>query len=100
MEMPERRDSGAALTGRKSLLLGAVLIATAVVYLRCLGNGFVFDDDNMVIGNHFIGQWSFLWRSLSRDSWWFMDPAHRPVGPYYRPLQDVWARPAIPSCSV
>ena len=75
---------------RRALMIAGVLLATALVYLRCLGNGFVFDDHDMVIANRQIGQWSFLWKSLTRDSWWFMDPLHLPASAYYRPLQDIW----------
>ena len=71
-------------------MAGGVLVVTALVYLRGLANGFVFDDHDMVIANRFIGQWSFLWKSLARDSWWFMDPTHLPASSYYRPLQDIW----------
>ncbi len=88
--MPERRDSGAALMGRESLLLGAVLIATAVVYLRCLGNGFVFDDDRLIVTNRYIKDWPFLWRSFRYDFWWFRDPRHLPCSRFYRPVADLW----------
>jgi hypothetical protein len=62
----------------------------ALVYLRCLGNGFVFDDHEMILANRYLGQWSFLWKGFVNDSWWFRDPAHLPQSHYYRPLQDLW----------
>jgi len=90
MEMPERGDSGGALAGRESILLGAVLIATAMVYLRCLGNGFVYDDAIMIVTNRCIKDWSFLWKSFRYDFWWFLDPSHLPQTRFYRPLADAW----------
>ncbi len=99
--LSRRRDRVAARAGshaadtvaapdHRALMLGGVLAVTALVYLRCLANGFVFDDHDMVVANRFIGQWSFLWKSLARDSWWFMDPTRLPASAYYRPLQDIW----------
>ncbi len=63
---------------------------TALIYLRCLGNAFIYDDLWMIRLNPYLTRWSFLWRSLTRDSWWFKDPNHLPQSSYYRPLQDVW----------
>jgi hypothetical protein len=71
-------------------LLAGVMLVTAIAYLRCLGNEFVFDDVLMINANTYIGQWSFLWRSMVNDSWWFRDPNHLPYSAYYRPLQDIW----------
>ncbi len=75
---------------RLTLMLGGVLLLTMLVYLRCLSNGFVFDDHEMIVLNRYLGQWSFLWKSLVNDSWWFRDPLHLPQSSYYRPLQDIW----------
>jgi protein O-mannosyl-transferase len=75
---------------RQSALLGGVLLVTLVALLRCLGNRFVFDDHEMIVLNRYIGQWSFLWKSIVNDSWWFRDPLHLPQSSYYRPLQDIW----------
>ncbi len=75
---------------RLTLMLDGVLLLTMLVYLRCLGNGFVFDDHEMIVINRYLGQWSFLWKSLVNDSWWFRDPLHLPQSSYYRPLQDIW----------
>jgi protein O-mannosyl-transferase len=73
-----------------ALALGAVLLVTAAAYFRCLSNRFVFDDEIMIVTNRYIGQWSFIWKSLANDSWWFRDPLHLPQSSYYRPLQDIW----------
>jgi tetratricopeptide (TPR) repeat protein len=75
---------------RELLMLAAVLLVSILIYLRCLGNGFVFDDDNMILHNRYIGAHAFFWNSFVSDSWWFLDPDHLPQSSYYRPLQDVW----------
>lgn len=79
-----------SLLGRATPMMAALLAATAILYLRCLGNGFVYDDDLEIVRNRYIGQWSFFRKSLFTDSWWFQDPSVRAWGPYYRPLQNVW----------
>ncbi len=66
------------------------LVLTAAVYLRCVGNAFVYDDRDMILLNRFIGDWAMVWKSFISDSWWFLSPNHLPRGAYYRPLQDVW----------
>jgi Flp pilus assembly protein TadD len=68
----------------------AALAITLLVYLRCVGNGFVYDDNEMIVMNRYIGDWAMVWRSLVNDSWWFRDPYKLPQSAYYRPLQDVW----------
>jgi tetratricopeptide (TPR) repeat protein len=75
---------------KESAAVAGIVALTALVYLRCLGNGYVFDDHEMILVNRYIGEWSFLWKALVNDSWWFRDPAHLPQSHYYRPLQDIW----------
>ncbi|HUO04014.1 MAG TPA: tetratricopeptide repeat protein [Candidatus Binataceae bacterium] len=70
--------------------LWSLLAVTALVYSRALGNGFVADDYDQIVRNRYLGQWSFLWRSMSADAWWFFDPSRLPQGPLYRPLQNIW----------
>ncbi|HUO05480.1 MAG TPA: tetratricopeptide repeat protein [Candidatus Binataceae bacterium] len=70
--------------------LTALLIATALVFARSLGNGFVYDDGNLIVSNPMVGNWPFIARSLFKDEWWFLDPGHLPQSSYYRPLQPVW----------
>ena len=70
-------------------ILIAILAATGLAYLRCSATVRVRrprDDP----ANRYIGNWSFLWRALVHDSWWFRDPAHLPQSHYYRLLQDIW----------
>jgi tetratricopeptide (TPR) repeat protein len=68
----------------------AAIAITLLVYLRCVGNGFVYDDNEMIVLNHSIGDWAMVWRSFVNDSWWFRNPLKLPQSSYYRPLQDVW----------
>jgi tetratricopeptide (TPR) repeat protein len=83
---------------RETLLLAGVLIATLLVYLRCLGDGFISDDRMFIVSNPRIGQWSFLWKSLVRNEYWFQDPTADLLHPgnqvmvtaRYRPLMLVW----------
>ena len=67
-----------------------VLVVTTIVYLRSLANGFVSDDTELIATNRLIGQWSYFWKSLTRDLWWCYSPLHLPVGNYYRPLVNEW----------
>src|SRR5208282_5607178 len=75
------------IPGRQRLILAGILLATLVVYLRCLGNGFVYDDHLLILSNPYIGQWSFLWKSLTRSEYWFIDTV---TTSRYRPLFSIW----------
>ncbi|MGH7934940.1 MAG: tetratricopeptide repeat protein, partial [Candidatus Binataceae bacterium] len=75
---------------RTRWMIASAMAVTLIDYLRCLGNGFVFDDHEMIVINRYLPQWSFIWKSLVNDSWWFRDPHHLPQSSYYRPLQDIW----------
>ncbi|HVN64736.1 MAG TPA: hypothetical protein VMT58_08865, partial [Candidatus Binataceae bacterium] len=75
---------------RVGAALAGTLGVTALVFSRCLANAFVFDDDDMIVINRQIGNWSFIWKSLVNDSWWFRDPNRLPQSAYYRPFQDIW----------
>jgi len=77
------------LDRRRAALLLGVLIATAIVYLPSLRDGFVFDDHGEIVDNRRIGDWSFLWISLVRNLWWFRPGGGR-HSVYYRPLQNIW----------
>jgi len=68
----------------------AALAITLIVYLRCVGNAFVYDDNEMILINRSIGDSAMVWRSFVNDSWWFRNPLKLPQSAYYRPLQDVW----------
>ncbi|MGH7813171.1 MAG: tetratricopeptide repeat protein [Candidatus Binataceae bacterium] len=79
--------AGDARAGR---WLAAVLAVTALAYCRCLGNEFVFDDDPVIAANPYLGRWSFFFRSLVNDAWWYLNPSHLPQSAYYRPFLDIW----------
>jgi protein O-mannosyl-transferase len=68
----------------------AAIAITLLVYLRGVGNAFVYDDNEMIVINRSIGDWAMVWRSFVNDSWWFRNPLKLPQSAYYRPLQDVW----------
>ncbi|HUO05050.1 MAG TPA: tetratricopeptide repeat protein [Candidatus Binataceae bacterium] len=69
--------------------LARLLIVTALVYSRCLKGEFVYDDHEWA--NHrFVANWSFIWKSLVHDAWWFSNPDHSPASSYYRPFLDIW----------
>ncbi|HVN63442.1 MAG TPA: tetratricopeptide repeat protein [Candidatus Binataceae bacterium] len=77
-------------SGDERTWLVRILIVTGIIYCYSLRNEFVFDDDEMIVGNRYLGNWRFVWNSLIHDSRWFLNPSHLPAGPYYRPLQDIW----------
>ncbi|MGH7814128.1 MAG: tetratricopeptide repeat protein, partial [Candidatus Binataceae bacterium] len=70
--------------------LAAILLTTAIVFARSLGNQFVLDDHDQIVGNPYLGDWSFIWKSLTRSSAWFMHPLPLLAASYYRPLQNIW----------
>jgi tetratricopeptide (TPR) repeat protein len=73
---------------RAGLLIA--LGVTFVVYARCFGAEFVYDDFDLLVNNPLITQWSFIWQSFGHDLWWFRTMGPLPHSPYYRPLQDAW----------
>jgi len=87
MSQPALSAGSTPISGRERLILAGILLAALVVYLRCLGNGFVWDDDALILSNPYIGQWSFLWKSLIRPEYWFIDWVQQGR---YRPLFSIW----------
>jgi protein O-mannosyl-transferase len=91
---PPAAESGRAGIGSMSahprLLLAGLILVTAAVYLRSLGDGFVFDDVELIVDNRYMAQWSFLWKSFVYDFFWVRDPFALPQSLVYRPLTDVW----------
>src|SRR5208283_1513612 len=71
-------------------ILTAILAATALVYLRSLDNGFVFDDFPEIVRNRLLPTWGFFTESLKHDVWFFRDPDHLPQSNFYRPMQNLW----------
>src|SRR4029077_6469513 len=78
------------LDGIETAMLAGVLALTVLVYLRCLANGFVSDDVVMILHNQAITHWSYLWKSLGRDLWWFNHPEHPSPTSFYQPIQSIW----------
>jgi Flp pilus assembly protein TadD len=56
-----------------------VCLAAGAAYLNALPNGFVWDDENLIVGNPLIKSWSFLPRLLASPL--------QPDTAYYRPVQ-------------
>jgi protein O-mannosyl-transferase len=78
------------LNGTRIMLLAGVMLITLLVYLRCLGNELVYDDHPMIVDNPYLRQWSFVWKSITRDVWWFLSSERMTHSAYYRPLENVW----------
>ena len=71
-------------------MLAGVLLLTLLVYLRCLANGFVSDDHAMIVENKYIAQWSYLWKSLTKELWWFFKSNRASPTSLYQPIQNIW----------
>lgn len=78
------------LSRREAAVLGAILLATVVVYLPSLRNGWVFDDSSQIVRSYPLHSWAGIGKSFLYDSWWFANPEHLPQSAYYRPLQASW----------
>ncbi len=81
----------ARLIGENAILT-CILAVTAIVYLRCLGNGLVLDDFVILVHNPDLRDWSFLWKGFTRSEYWFSDAGW--IQAYYfrnyRPLLLIW----------
>ena len=66
-------------------MLAGVMLLSLLAYLRCLGNGFAWDDDQLIVNNRHLASWSFFSQSFVRDFVWF--GLHKPR---YRPLLLAW----------
>ena len=77
---------------RETAILWGILTVTALVYLRCLGNGFILDDVAMFVHNPDLRHGSFLWKAFTRDEYWYSDAAFLQAYHYrnYRPIFLVW----------
>lgn len=74
----------------EAAVLSCILAVTALVYLRCLANGFVLDDGAQIVKNPNFGDWSFLWKAFTREEFWYSDAGFLPHYRNYRPLILVW----------
>ncbi len=82
IEAWRRRVTARGASSRREVWLGAILLIGALSYLRGLANGFVSDDDVLIVTNYRLAQWSFLWKSLAHAS---TGSSYR-----YRPLLSIW----------
>lgn len=71
-------------------MLAGILLATAVLYLPSLRNGWVYDDPLQIVDNDLLHTWAGIGKSFIYDSWWFLNPDNLPRSAYYRPLQATW----------
>ena len=71
-------------------MLTAILVATALIYMPSLRNGWVWDDWEQIVRSDILHSWSGIGKSFIYDSWWFRSPDHLPNSGYYRPLQDTY----------
>ena len=78
------------LSEAETAMLAGVLLLTLLVYLRCLANGFVSDDVLMIVENKYIAQWSYLWKSLTKELWWFFESNRTSPTSLYQPIQNIW----------
>jgi protein O-mannosyl-transferase len=78
------------LNSPQTAILATIVLAVIAVDLRSLYNAWIYDDIPEIVRNHYLGSWSFIWKSFAHDSWWFRAPAHLPQSDYYRPLQNTW----------
>src|SRR5260221_5340226 len=78
------------LEPREAAMLAAILIATALIYIPSLRNGWVWDDWQQIVHSFLLHSWSGIGKSFIYDSWWFRSPESLPNSGYYRPLQDTY----------
>ena len=79
-----------SLSRREAAILSAILLATIIVYLPSLRNGWVFDDEPQIVHSIPLHSWAGIGKSFLYDSWWFLAPSELPQSAYYRPLQASW----------
>jgi len=78
------------LEPREAALLAGILVATALIYMPSIRNGWVWDDSLQIVNADLLHSWTGIGKSFVNDSWWFQDPTHLPKSAYYRPLQATW----------
>jgi protein O-mannosyl-transferase len=60
----------------------------ALIFLRTLRFGFIYDDHTQIVGNQQILSWRYFFRLISTDVWSQKGTEH--VGYYYRPIFSLW----------
>ncbi len=80
---PDARGPGR----ERALQLAAVAALAFGVYANTLGNGFVNDDENLILLNPWIESWRALPEIFSGTAWGFTSGGR--IADYYRPLMHV-----------
>ena len=87
-DTPSARPSSGFLDGPKAICL--VLASAILPYLPCLGFGFVYDDDVVVLRNPVILHWRSVPSYFLKPVFDFYSTAQ--ASHYYRPLVLLWLR--------
>lgn len=77
-------------TPPEALLVGSVLVITALLYAATLRFGFVYDDEGQIVQNVLVHFWRYVPQYFRGDVWSYLFPSA--VANYYRPLNLVWFR--------
>lgn len=70
-------------TRREAVYAFIVVIPAALVYLNCLGNGFVYDDPNQLVKNPRIRDFGNIPAVLTHEVWGFSQSSE--FSSFYRP---------------
>ena len=75
----------------KTFLLAAIIVVVSLaVYCNSLFNGFVYDDKEQIVNNHWIRDMRYLPEIFSQSVWGFsMDAEEQGTANYYRPFMYV-----------
>lgn len=73
-----------ALLDRKDLLYTFLFVLGCAPYLRVLGNGLVYDDNDVIVSNPFITNTHHIWQIFTAPLWAFK--TSRPLESYFRPF--------------
>lgn len=86
----ERAVAGRLEKRQEWLLLGGVLLVTAIAFFNSLDGQFVYDDRLQVVRNPTITNVANIPRMFVQSVWQFLNEADKAAaGPYYRPLFNV-----------
>src|SRR5689334_4891302 len=86
----ERAVAGRMERRREWMLLGGVLLITAIAFFNSLDGQFVYDDRLQVVRNPTITSLANIPRMFVRSVWQFLNETDQAAaGPYYRPLFNI-----------
>lgn len=85
----QRKLQAERRAARQQRLYGIVpCVAAFLLYVRCLGFGFVFDDHSLIVGNPQVHSWTYFLHLWTSDLWSFTgQPASLAL---YRPVFALW----------